>query len=475
MMPDEITPSTNMASSFSDASIESLPIEINLLLFSRLHTLADVYSLIRASPIHHAVFRSDRSRILDGALNRSYYRVNLLLALAVSRIEKLSELTPYARTAWGSIDTHEKLMRSVKDHLKGRGKHLVYDSWLFTSGSWDWEEGWVWDEATLMPLCRLWMLTDHFIGHFVRDVHGRWLSSGISVGDKREWMDSTVDLSYRHGLSKNEYNRMGRGFLYFEMYCRMFGGVRSPYTRQDAEHDYLYHEQKVFVSSLTYPEAGAIFTVIEYLTRCMADTFDRINGYTRHRFDQLLKQAKSNLKDDNSESAGKNRLQEIRRVLQNRKRRQPEVFNYMIELGLPFCRRFFRMDTADQTRMAHQYSARECKASLATALNYFHVYLRDPSEKYYWDHIDVRTSSTVAGNFTCNFFISAQLLIGHFVWDKDRVLDIKSEWDSYLKLFKGRLVPEYRISPTVPEEVVKAENEALKCILPEGSDIAETK
>ena len=445
---------------------ERLPQEIHDLIFSYFHTPTDFYNLIRASPLHFRIYFCDKERYLQSILSQSYDRVNLILALRILVAGRpLPSLTEDLLVEF-KIPGGASRIDWILHHLTCHGyetRSFEYHDPFSVKGMW--EEKCVADqekpvhtaESTklirLRQLCRLWRLIDYFIHDYSRQALKQLKRICLRTTNKSSFAPSVicqygVSKEYRHCLTRHEYDRMQRAFLYFELYRRLFGGSQphaSPEVDREDNNVMAFNiDQFRFSIELTSYENAELASIYDYVAIRMTEVFDRVKSYVASRLS-------IGYGHGDAPVAEYRLYKQLSQLLENTNTSRPETVAFLVELGLPFCRRFFFMPAPRQAAVIHRYRTSVCHSSLSHALfhsifcnkhanmykyeydNRLYCYLKsctfidrtcNPSpeqgdERDKHDEIDEYDYHTLKGRFGLG-------RAGLFFWDDERTYDLWS-------------------------------------------------
>ena len=315
----------------------------------------------------------------------------------------------------------------------------------------------------LCKLCKLWNIVDYFIKDYSQQILRQTKRIHLPLVNGTGRIGVLDDKAiYKYGLSRVEYDRMQRAFLYFELYRRLYGGQEPYITFEESNEDIgcANMEQDEFGRMLYWHENTELSLVYEYLARRMAQVFVIVEAYasrrmahvfvtvekyTNRRMDIVEEESlchndrgsAARLSDDGDDvmesSMKEGRLiKRLRMLLKDGDLSRPETLAYLLEFGLPFCRRFFLMPVSRQASIIHRYRAESRQASLAHTLmltvpdgeDYKYQRLQDPPR--------FRTGSVGWRVWRKQFEESLPSrdmyrgqyglgLLGYFFWDDNRV------------------------------------------------------
>ena len=451
---------------------ELLPLEVNVHILSFVDSPRELYRLIRASRFLFQLFCYDREKYLSSALRQCFDRANLMVALRILKAGRLllsfssSEPCVEFKTPEGS-GRADWIMKHIRVHAKETGSDLPENP--LSTLQIDIEEGKkekkkkvdgrkkgevseadLTDYCTrLGQLCRLWGIIDYFIRDYSQQVLGQANRIRLPLVNETSRRSALSDEAiYKYGLSRVEYDRMQRAFLYFELYRRLFGGQEPYISPEESEDDIgdVNTEQSNFSMILLFShEITELASVYEYLARRMAQVFVHVEAYTNGRMDIVEEESLrcngggSAARPDDvdgdviEKSMKEGRLiRRLRSLLEDGDLRRPETLAFLVEFGLPFCKRFFFMPVARQASIIYRYRSDVRHPSLAHTLMLTvaegeedpkYEKLRNPP-RFRTGSIGWKTWQNQPEGSACDRDIyRAQYglgLIGYFFWDDER-------------------------------------------------------
>ena len=389
------------------AVFESLPSELKHSVLSYLDSPQDFYYLIRASPAYFRIFRCDEEHYLYKALKRSTHEFNLLLAVRVLKAGKISvepptEQRPHLHfVSPGGISRQKWIQRHVWRHQNEAEEYEGDDSLTESclagegeklSGEKREEEEEEDAEARkrredaearerpvgklerLRQLSRMWRLTDYFIGDYSQKAlrHIKRFRLESSSGKSQIGPQDSPEM-FRHGISRVEYDRMQRAFLYFELYRRLFGGL-DPYVsleerRTEGRIDHTDGERSDFGWLIAFSENVELNSVYDYIAARMGRVFGRVRSYVNDRLDAIDRNsARDAFKDGNENVSTEGErllLSRLQKFLEDTELQCPATVAFLVECGLPFCRRFFSMPVSKQALIIDRCRVSDRRAGLA--------------------------------------------------------------------------------------------------------------
>ena len=325
-----------------------LPMEININILSYIGSPRELYHLIRASRFFYQLFYSDQKKYLLFALRRSYNPANLILGIRILKAGRLL-LSP---SSLGKPDQDEEFEMPdgfnredwVLKHIGEHEKEMYSDVPENPLSGGVVEEEQSKNITRLYQLCRLWRIVDYFIEDYSRQIlrHMKRIRLYLINGTNQIAL-MHKEAIHRYSLSRVEYDRIQRAFLYFELHRRLFGGQKP----------YIYRMRSVNIARaaldcmLLSHERAQLVSIYEYLTRRMAQIFKNIKVYILRR----------------KEIMGENGMcrQEyfvfylLQKHLERVNIQRSDTLAFLTELGLPFCRRFFSMPVSQQTLIVFRY------------------------------------------------------------------------------------------------------------------------
>ena len=441
-------------------NLTTLPAELNRLILSKLSTLADLYSIIRASPLHSTIFKESKRHILEEVFYRSFNPRHLLLAqcIAYAQHPRSTVYTEETRPQQ-SIERYNVMLHCWIDSRNC--DFYQHDSWLFKISERDIYPG------RLFKLSRMWLLIDRLIESYARDVLKELELVRTKLG-----CSPTVKLNntYRHGLSKDEYERIQRAFLHLEIFARRQGRL-EPHERVDTgEQYYLCASHAWFAYFLTKSENIELHSVYDYLVGDVEDRWDRLHKvmllsieYKATRIPMHAAMTPERL----------NHLHLKRQILANKKARRRESIAYLIEGGLRIYRENQKVNYFSLVDFLEFLQMDECKAPLATVLKTFRQHSRHDYKKYYQDDSDkLARKSDGYQKYSREKHQSghkpqelkyALAALGYFFWDNSRLFDLDNA-----RL--GSVLPQPRTwslltdYPIISEEQLTLEKETLGAV-----------
>ena len=378
---------------------ERLPLEISRFVLSHVDSPQDFYSLICASPICFRIFCCDKEYYLSTVLHQCYGRANLILGLRILKAGKIlvnppTQQKPYLQfeTPDGT-DRPEWIAKHVGRHIKETRLNLHEDPLsepcIAEAGertkeeeqqerqsarkSAEPQEKPVEKSTRLRQLCRLWRLVDYFIEDYsrqatkhVKRIRLNSASEKVQISPLDSW------AIFRHGLSRQEYNRIQRAFLYFELYRRLYSGL-EPYISPEEENDEgigdINTEQAQFSALLTGCENVELGSVHDHLAMRMGQVFRRVWNYVDSRRDVIDGASALNANGDGKNDIVREKelrlLWRLQALFDDTDLKSPETAAFLVEFGLPFCQRFFSMPVSKQASIIHRCRVSQRHSSLA--------------------------------------------------------------------------------------------------------------
>ena len=361
-------------------SIEDLPNETILLILENISLLPNVYSIIRSSPVIYRVFQANKRAILANVIRRCIHPLVLPLAITVCNISQGSSLS--TRSLYWAIAQRDKkdtveadfdLWRSsIRDLiLRKRQSEIFWDSYIYqtTKGGSSLSSR-LQDLSLVLSLCRLLNVTEFFIRDYLTEVFrsGLWNNSVEKSQCPQPFPSNCAGIK----LSDSEYGRLQRGFFHYEIYRQLIRGIldmnilreRNNYLRAPQ----LYYE---FISDLTSPEQGELWSVEDYLQRYMHNLTDQICDFLIP-FVQITTR-KEFLKGRYC-SLDKSKLP-FAYLLSRGSSGQRHVVNvFLTGLGLPFIKSFTQMKVEDRLAIAELCATQWCTPSLERVLTQSIIY-----------------------------------------------------------------------------------------------------
>ena len=226
-------------------------------------------------------------------------------------------------------------------------------------------------------------------------------------------------------LSKDEYYRLQRAFLFFELYRRLFGSSSIP---KFARPDRLGYDYKLkFLSCLFLPMRRELWSVYSYLKSRMSRAFDEIDDFLILKF---KKAEKAPTNDHNyREYIDCADLPSARWFIFNSPEIREARMEFLIELGLPFCVHFFTRRIFGQASLALQLMNHRCLEPLDYALRKVPVSVMDVIEasslrKCVGNAQELADGMTFPrGTATLPIVLKypSRALNGYYFWDKKRI------------------------------------------------------
>ena len=347
-------------------TLAELSPEIGLLILLQISSIKDLHSFIQASSRHYNIFRLNKLRILTSVVRHAFHPELLPLALSICDAACTSRLSEKVNSRCSLY--HALINRNPKDadilERRASSMKLLMDFQKPNQAK-DIPK----DKLTIYSLCRLQRLLDCFIGDFASDT--------LTILQETKSNNSTQP-SLQPRLSSSEYSRLQRAFLHFELYRRIFGGLENVAYRVTGLAE-VRAEHLFFLTVLKMYELGELLTVNEYLIRRMEIVFDN----TESLVISLLRKAA--LRDGEEILGSRMTVEDLEWFGlgiydQNNKHTQQEVIAYFVELGLPFCRRFFSMDVESQMNMVVSFWFARCSPSLSSVSRHYGETPLEPEE-----------------------------------------------------------------------------------------------
>ena len=270
-----------------------------------------------------------------------------------------------------------------------------------------------------LSLYRLWRIVDWCSKDYARQASA-YVKGRMPGARAKESIDfGKIDLS------DNEYYRLQRGFLFFELYRRLFGCSSMP---KSACHDMWAHKKKLeFLNSIFPSMKRELWSVYSYLKSRMLRAFDEIDDYLM----LILKK----MKDIPCEGHSPHRyidcvdLPSARWFIFNSARMRETRADFLLELGLPFCVHFFTKDIRGQASLALQHVKYRCLEPLGHALKRAIGFTMYPGECYnlltcMTDAIELPYSGYSPGrreNVPEMLKFPVLALSGCYFWDEERI------------------------------------------------------
>ena len=254
------------------------------------------------------------------------------------------------------------------------------------------------DPQVVRRLCRLTMIVDWFVDDYVRNarsfvkefkrehqkVYYRPNKEGKDGareakedGEKKgeaELEDSQYvkNMNLPETLSEDEKWRIQRAFFHFEFHRRLFGGL-DRYEWHDYRSTMVYNHPRIL--SLRKDQKAEISSVREYLIARMASIYKEIEKLPTSRSETVAEFENDN--DNESPNApmiitnscvGPSALPRFipSPIHERYQKDERRTHAFLVEIGLPFCKRFFNMNIKQQKEIIHEYSSSWCYNVLGT-------------------------------------------------------------------------------------------------------------
>ena len=150
------------------------------------------------------------------------------------------------------------------------------------------------------------------------------------------------------------------GFSLFELYRRLFGGPEKFVPLDDVEggRDDGDSELSWWQGTLTSFEKAGVGSICEYLRRYVEIIFSQVDNYmciSTSVWDEAQNANDSQGIGPNVPTASKCLNAELRRLLQDFVTRRQETNAFLVDLGLPFCKRFMSVSVPRKAAIIHLY------------------------------------------------------------------------------------------------------------------------
>ena len=306
------------------------------------------------------------------------------------------------------------------------------------------------DLAMSARLCRVGTLIDFFIHDYASQALA-YLYRQRDDQASASASASAQHVSKRPDLSENEYGRLQRAFLTFELYRRCFDSFDEYGWRQDSSE---FYSSYVYVTHIH--EFGELWSVSEYLAVRMHRASEKMKEAAicrLHKTKAAAAEAETNVqekiektekekakKNDKAESnhypssnSGYN-IDDLPDMKQSIELDLRGKLTFLVELGLPFCKRFlFHMDIKKQAAATLLLSGRPPMPYRPIICRLSHLARNDvreynPTGVLRPDPLNKGRPSDASVNFprSCHQFRLHSYgcrQIGFWFWDDDRMKD----------------------------------------------------
>ena len=243
--------------------IERLPTELVFLILQQNLSPSTSLALVQAIPLFYRAYRSKRSPLIRNWITGYLHSSNLELAIAVCNVVKF---TKGWSASYGLCDrVVDRFDKGTCPHLNAwlslyarfvsiavGKKHSIIDDDDFSSSRKRVFDPKYEDVDLLESLWRL----SATLEYFVRDM--------MSTFDS--WPKKSSVYMSPHGInhSDDEYGRLQRALLHFELYCRLF---RYSHPLEVNGSWYPTNDQTLFLGCLSDEEIAQLWSVHDYLER----------------------------------------------------------------------------------------------------------------------------------------------------------------------------------------------------------------
>ena len=266
-------------------SLDTLSPDILSLVLRQLGSPREVFSAIRVCSILYNVFQLDKTRILANAVQRSFHPAVLPIALVICDVKKdptliahfeddmlsedhyLDDLNMSDYSLWWNQD--EVKYEFLRGTIIDTAEKLLKDSGFAKSKFQDLD-------GVTLPLCRLWKLVDIFIKDYSKQALAQLRGEGSECWSADEPSEETSGLD---NIDEDEYGRLQRAFVWFELWRRLFGGY-DDYKWRKRRH----WEHCAFQISMSPIEIAELWSVYEYLIDRMDYVLETVDRYLIFRF-----------------------------------------------------------------------------------------------------------------------------------------------------------------------------------------------
>ena len=363
--------------------LENLPTEVNTLILLRLANPEDVFSLIRASPIHYITFREQKLQILTNAAQRGFGPENLLYAVHV------------CQGAWvfkkGRLcDCGMCIPRKAVNILQPL-------PWVPKFRCTMVRVRWTW--CLLSSLCRLWRLLDYLILDFTAESMAYCRSLSSPPYPER--------LKTDRRLLTIEYTRVQRAFLSYENLTHRIIYARTvpSFSRESFQRHFLE-----YICSLDTTCQAELLTVYDYLIRRMVRVLKAVHEYMVSQYLQKVEK--------------RNRLTTVTKIESVRAhdfcRRSnlssSRLATSLPSAGLPFCRRLANIPVKEQAALVRFDHDLNDNVDIGLDGFFCFHYLEEPKFQSKSEGV------FVSGNYSSEVLIQCQMYLlrqtGCVFWEK---------------------------------------------------------
>ena len=395
---------------FSKGIANILPPEILVLVMQQISTPKDLISLRLTSSTFSRIFELNKSVILMNVARNAFHPAIFTLAATVCVASKEFCLSTKEEVK-NSMDVPRVLAGYLyPQHRVGQiKKYIDPDEYVSAMApvidSLQYHFSTYINSTLVTSLYRLWNLLDCCITTYSQ-------------------YNADRHCKPRSRVSDYEYMRIQRAFLSFELYRTLFGG-RDAYTLNysflDIDvMDALNNGKYTFVSHLDSQERAELWSIYCYLKTRMIRIYGTIDTY-------IIKSTEEAPKRERPRESPTNKDLCYVEFIRNRGSKRRRKADFLLELGLPFCTKFFKMRVEEQAAIALSYFELEPLRPLS-----YHIklvtehtsYLRRMTKTsiYYQDAPALprrRSSSSVTEILQNMSTFENYGLNGYFIWDED--------------------------------------------------------
>ena len=458
-------------------NIQDLPPEIILLLFDNLLTAKDIYSLIRSSSRFRNTFNQHRKVILVHFASKIFHPRLLPLAVTICTVDGNTCLEALRRakgiflngTCWV---TDESLLVKLRSTCIGHKHEYLYAD----HGSNSWENGFQCgnmhellshNDSTSESLCHLWNLLHYFTAdYYIRSV--TFLKNAKQKGGPKVDRYPPSRENALLVMTESEVGRLQRALLYFELHCRTFGEINY-------SHLHNTKERMQFFRFLDNAELLQLWSVRCYLTDRFLSVFDEIDMFLTQNLERMI--VKGERPCGESYGPVAKMARHATYILQTSGKADREgLINYLMQLGLPFCKTFLQMDVREQALVAQ-----------TACFSYKHSpqdFLGDPIRRYKYNPNDytnpfftrVEPNGLFPYNDIRKYFSLLYHVIDHdnlglsgiFIWDREADIKLSAhERKDEARRLRRRIRTKFKIKKFAGKNV---REEDLKDIVPDQPD-----
>ena len=325
-------------------TLKKLPSEIIILILQYCSTPENLQSALQASPIFYRVFLENKAAIRAEIAYGAFHPSTLPLALVICK---------------ANFEASVFFNKHVFPNVNLTFLYLMSTGFLFNDDP---------NKPCLKrsrqakvgySLFRLWRIVDRCIKDYI--VHA---SSHMS--EKATWKRTAATPGhYKLELSRSEYYRLQRAFLYLELYRRLFGRIDAPGSRSFYLTK-LSWTKETLLTCLSDLEQLELWSVYCYLKFRMSNIFNEVDEHLMFTFKTVEVVAyDSRTPYDFVDCVD---LPSAKSLILNSSRVREARIDFLIELGLPFCIDFFDKTVREQASLVLQYTRHRCVEPLKTTL-----------------------------------------------------------------------------------------------------------